>query len=79
MVTLKKIMSKEDVSKELDRITYLTGINRGGLVMLIAEMNSVSRQSVYQWLRNNEFSDRARVLYALQIIEMDYAEQAATV
>jgi len=79
VVTLKKIMSKEDVSKELDRITYLTGINRGGLVMLIAEMNSVSRQSVYQWLRNNEFSDRARVLYALQIIEMDYAEQAATV
>lgn len=76
---MKKIMSKEQVAKELDRVTYMTGINRGGLIMLIAEMNGVSRQSVYNWLRDNTFSDRARILYALQIIEMDYTEQVATV
>lgn len=76
---MKKIMSKEQVAKELDRVTYMTGINRAGLIMLIAEMNDVSRQSVYNWLRDNTFSDRARILYALQIIEMDYTEQVATV
>lgn len=76
---MKKIMTKEQVAKELDRVTYMTGINRSGLIMMIAEMNDVSRQSVYNWLRDNTFSDRARILYALHIIEMDYTEQVATV
>lgn len=71
--------TKEPLKKCLAKTVYLTGLSNGAVVMLIAEMNGVTRQTVYAWLNNETFSDRARVLYALQEIERDYTEQSATV
>lgn len=72
-------MSEENsLNTEINRVVYITGMSRGAIIMLIAEMNGVTRQTVYNWLRDQTFSDRARVMFALTEIERDFSEQAAS-
>ena len=67
-----------DIRSEVDRLVYITGLSKGAIVLLVAEMNGVTRQTVYNWLRDQRFPDRARVMFALKEIERDYSEQAAS-
>lgn len=73
-------MSEQElnVEQKIARVMYLTKMTRGQVVLLIAEMNGVSRQSVYNWLLDLSIHNKARIMFALEEIERDFSEQAAT-
>lgn len=68
-----------NVEQKIARVMYLTKMTRGQVVLLIAEMNGVSRQSVYNWLLDLSVHNQARITLALEEIERDFSEQAATI
>lgn len=67
-----------NVEQKIAKVMYLTKMTRGQVVLLIAEMNGVSRQAVYKWLLDLTVHNKARIMFALEEIERDYSEQAAT-
>lgn len=73
-------MSEQElnVEQKIARVMYLTKMTRGQVVLLIAEMNGVSRQSVYNWLLDLNVPNKTRIMFALDEIERDFSEQAAT-
>lgn len=70
--------TREEVEMKFVRVMALSGMSRGQLVMLIGEMNGVSRQSVYKWIHDLTFPNKARIMFALEEIERDFSEQAVT-
>lgn len=63
-----------DVLKRFGEVMYRQKLSKGQLVVLIAEMNSVSRQTVYNWLRNGSELEIARMNAALDDIEKESNE-----
>lgn len=59
------------LNNQVDRIVYLTGFKRGVVIQKIASMNGVTRQTVYNWLKEDTFTNRALILYALEQIEKE--------
>ncbi|QBL97941.1 hypothetical protein EauM23_00048 [Exiguobacterium phage vB_EauM-23] len=57
-----------DVLKKLGETMYKTKLSKGQIVVLIAEMNGVSRQSVYSWLKTGKEIEQARINAALDDI-----------
>lgn len=63
-----------DVLKRFGEVMYRQKLSKGQLVVLIAEMNGVSRQTVYNWLRNGSELEIARMNAALDDIEKESNE-----
>ena len=63
-----------DVLKRFGEVMYKQKLSKGQLVVLIAEMNCVSRQTVYNWLRNGSELEIARMNAALDDIEKESNE-----
>lgn len=63
-----------DVLKRFGEVMYRQKLSKGQLVVLIAEMNCVSRQTVYNWLRNGSELEIARMNAALDDIEKESNE-----
>ena len=63
-----------DVLRKLGETIYRTKLTKGQLVVLIAEMNGVSRQTIYNWLKTGTELEQARINAALDDIEKEHAE-----
>ena len=63
-----------DVLKRFGEVMYRQKLSKVQLFVLIAEMNGVSRQTVYNWLRNGSELEIARMNAALDDIEKESNE-----
>lgn len=63
------------ILKRFGEVMYQRKLTKGKLVIMIAEKNHVSRQTVYNWLKSGSEIEVARMNAALDEIESDLEKQ----